>query len=138
MNRRKVKQSTSSTNRTTAPRILTAALIGLAAAVAGHAQTVAGIELPGLVPPAVTNGTAVTAGSFSPSQMLRLVFGLQHPHMADEEQFLVDAEYEGISGVQAFPDRGRLERALFALPAGRAGRGRLGAGAGVHGHSPLP
>jgi hypothetical protein len=40
------------------------------------------------VPPAVTNGTAVAAGSFSSSQMLRLVFGLQHPNMAGEEQFL--------------------------------------------------
>jgi hypothetical protein len=40
------------------------------------------------VPPAVANGTAIAAGPFSSSQMLRLVFGLQHPHMADEEQFL--------------------------------------------------
>ena len=71
-----------------AQRILTAALIGLAAAVAGLAQTGAATELPGLVPPAVANGTAVAAGSFSSDQMLRLVFGLQHPHMAEEEQFL--------------------------------------------------
>ena len=75
-------------------RILTAAFIGLAA-VAGQAQTVAGPELPGLVPAAVVNGAAVAGGSFSSSQMLRLVFGLQHPHMAEEEQFLVDLNTKG-------------------------------------------
>jgi subtilase family serine protease len=37
----------------------------------------------------------VAAGSFSSSQMLRLVFGLQHPHIADEEQFLVDLQTVG-------------------------------------------
>jgi subtilase family serine protease len=41
-----------------------------------------------LAPPAVGNGAAVAAGSFISSQMLRLVIGLQDPHMADEEQFL--------------------------------------------------
>jgi hypothetical protein len=65
-----------------------AALMGLTVTVAGLAQTGAATELPGLVPPAVVNGTAVTAGPFSSNQMLRLVFGLQHPHMAEEEQFL--------------------------------------------------
>lgn len=65
-----------------------AALIGLAAAIPGLAQPGAVTELPSLVPPAVANGTAVAAGSFNSSQMLRLVFGLQHPHMAEEEQLL--------------------------------------------------
>ncbi|MGD0359829.1 MAG: protease pro-enzyme activation domain-containing protein [Bryobacteraceae bacterium] len=59
------------------------------------AQTGAVTELPGLVPPAVVKGTAVAAGSFSSTQMLRLVFGLQHPHMAEEEQFLVDLNTKG-------------------------------------------
>src|ERR1700690_802029 len=68
-------------------RIWATVLIGLAAALAAHAQTGA-VTLPGLVPPAVTSGTAVAAGSFSSSQKLRLVFGLQRPHMAGEEQFL--------------------------------------------------
>jgi hypothetical protein len=71
-----------------ARRIWGAALVGLAAAVAVQAQTGAATEIPGLVPPAVTNGTASAGGSFGSSQMLRLVIGLQHPHMADEEQFL--------------------------------------------------
>jgi hypothetical protein len=90
-----MKQSTSSASRTAAQGILTATLMGLAAAVAGLAQTGVATELPGLVPPAVANGTAVAAGSVSSSQMLRLVIGLQHPHMADEEQFLVDLNTKG-------------------------------------------
>ena len=61
--------------------------MSLAVTVAGQAQTGA-VTLPGLVPPAVANGTAIAAGSFSSGQMLRLVFGLQHPQMAEEEQFL--------------------------------------------------
>jgi subtilase family serine protease len=65
-----------------------AALIGIAVAVAGQAQTGPVTELPGLVPPAVMNGAAIAAGPFNSSQMLRLVLGLQHPHMAEEEQFL--------------------------------------------------
>ena len=76
-------------------RIWEAALMGLAATVAGQAQTGVVTEFPGLVPPAVANGTAVAAGPFSSSQMLRLVFGLQHPHMAEEEQFLVDLHTKG-------------------------------------------
>jgi pro-kumamolisin-like protein/Big-like domain-containing protein len=94
----KIGQSTSSANGTAhgkrkdtigaAKRILTAALMGLAATAPGLSQTGAATELPGLVPPAVANGTAVAAGSFSSNQMLRLVFGLRHPHMAEEEQFL--------------------------------------------------
>jgi subtilase family serine protease len=75
-------------------RIWNAALMSLAVTVAGQAQTGA-VTLPGLVPTAVTNGTAVAAGSFSSSQMLRLVFGLKHPHIADEEQFLVDLQTVG-------------------------------------------
>jgi subtilase family serine protease len=69
-------------------RIMAAALISLAAVVTGQAQTGALTQLPGLVPPAVANGAAVAAGSRSSSQMLRLVFGLQHPHITEEEQFL--------------------------------------------------
>ena len=59
------------------------------------AQTGVVTELPGLVPPVVANGKAVAAGSFSSTQMLRLVFGLEHPHMAEEEQFLVNLNTKG-------------------------------------------
>src|SRR6202142_4138349 len=89
-----VAQSKRSRNVGAAHRICAAALMSLAAAVAGQAQTGA-VPLPGLVPAAVVNGAAVAGGSFSSSQMLRLVFGLQHPHMAEEEQFLVDLNTKG-------------------------------------------
>ncbi len=69
-----------------AQRIWAAVLIGLIAALPGLPQTGA-LTLPGLVP-SVVNGPAIPAGSLSSSQMLRLVFGLEHPHMAEEEQFL--------------------------------------------------
>src|SRR5579871_98308 len=84
------------TNRVAAQRkyVAAAALLSLAFTVAGQAQTGA-VTLPGLLPPAVTNGAAVSTGSFSSSQMLRLVIGLQHPHMAEEEQFLVNLNTKG-------------------------------------------
>src|SRR5580700_8460984 len=74
-------------------RVLAAALIGLAAAIPALPQT--GTAVTGTVPPAVANGTAVAAGHYNPSQILRLVFGLQHPHMAEEEQFLVAVQTKG-------------------------------------------
>ena len=76
------------TNGMAAQHILNALLIGLAISLAAFAQTGVVTELPGLVPPAVAQGTAAPAGPFSATQMLRLVFGLRHPHMADEEEFL--------------------------------------------------
>jgi hypothetical protein len=90
-----VAQSSPARQAVSARRICAAALLSLAVTVTGQAQTIAGSELPGLVPPAVANGAAVAAGSFSSSQMLRLVFGLEHPHMADEEQFLVELNTKG-------------------------------------------
>ena len=75
--------------------IWASALVAIAAAIPALPQTSAVTEIPGLVPPAVAKGTAVAAGSFNSSQMLRLVFGLQHPHMADEEQFLVALHTKG-------------------------------------------
>ena len=79
-------------------RICVAIFMSLAAAVAGQAQTGAAAEIPGLVPPAVANGTAVAGGSFSSGQMLRLVIGLRHPHMAEEEQFLEALHTKGSPG----------------------------------------
>jgi len=90
-----VAQSKRSRNVLSARRIWAAALIAVAAAIPALPQTGALTEIPGLVPPAVAKGTALAAGSFSSSQMLRLVFGLQHPHMADEEQFLVALHTKG-------------------------------------------
>jgi subtilase family serine protease len=89
-------------NGAAAHRILAAALIGLAAAIPGLPQTGIGTQLTGLVPPEVVNGTAVEAGHYNPSQMLRLVFGLQPPHLAEEEQFLVDLHTKGSPQFQHF------------------------------------
>jgi hypothetical protein len=41
------------------------------------------------LPNAVSSGSAQLAGHLDPNQMLRLVFGLQPPRLAEEEEFLV-------------------------------------------------
>ncbi|MGA3212453.1 MAG: protease pro-enzyme activation domain-containing protein, partial [Terriglobales bacterium] len=46
----------------------------------------------GEAPLEVLSGKAKLTGHFDPQQMLRLVIGLQHPHMAEEEQFLRDLQ----------------------------------------------
>ncbi len=69
-------------------------ILMLAAALPCLSQSAA-LPLPGHVPPAVANGKAQPAGSFTSSQMLRLVFGLQHPHLAEEEQFLQSLQTKG-------------------------------------------
>ena len=43
-------------------------------------------------PAAVTNGKAQLLGQYNPDQELRLVFGLQPPHMQEEEQFLQELQ----------------------------------------------
>lgn len=85
-----------------AKRILAGVLIGLASAIPALPQTAVGTPLAGLVPPAVVNGTAVAAGHFNPNQMLRLVFGLQRPHIMEEEQFLADLHTKGSPQFQHF------------------------------------
>jgi hypothetical protein len=40
------------------------------------------------VPAAVKNGKAQLLGPYDPGQKLRLVFGLQPPHLQEEEEFL--------------------------------------------------
>jgi hypothetical protein len=47
---------------------------------------------PGHAPKPVLDGRATLVGPFKPDQMLRLVVGLQHPHAAEEEQFLHDIQ----------------------------------------------
>jgi subtilase family serine protease len=46
-------------------------------------------------PSQVLNGTAKTVAHLNASQMVRLVLGLQPPHMADEEQFLSELQRKG-------------------------------------------
>jgi YVTN family beta-propeller protein len=64
-------------------------------ATAYSAQAGAGERLGGHTPPRVLDGTAKLVGHFNPSQMLRLVFGVHPPHMAEEEQFLIDLHTKG-------------------------------------------
>lgn len=90
-----IEQSEGSSGFVSARRIYGAAFICLATAVAGVAQTGKVTQILGLVPPAVANGVAVAAGQFRSDQMLRLALGLQHPHPADEEQFVVDLHTKG-------------------------------------------
>jgi hypothetical protein len=52
-------------------------------------------RLSGHTPKAVMDGTAKPVGHYNPNQMLRLVVGLQPPHMAEEEQFLRDVQTKG-------------------------------------------
>ncbi len=53
------------------------------------------VIMPGHIPPPVRDGTAKLAKHYNPTQMLRLVLGLQPPHMAEEEQFLRDLQTKG-------------------------------------------
>jgi uncharacterized repeat protein (TIGR02543 family) len=53
-------------------------------------------------PVAVQNGTANLVGHYDPEQKLRLVFGLQPPHLAEEEQFLQDLQTPGSPNFQKF------------------------------------
>ncbi len=49
----------------------------------------------GLTPQPVLNGSYTLVGPFDPTQMLRLVIGLQPPSLAEEEQFLKDVQTKG-------------------------------------------
>ena len=52
-------------------------------------------RLTGHTPNVVMDGTAKLVGHYNPNQMLRLVIGLQPPHMAEEEQFLEELQTKG-------------------------------------------
>ena len=52
-------------------------------------------RLTGHTPNVIMNGTAKFVGHYNPNQMLRLVIGLQPPHMAEEEQFLEELQTKG-------------------------------------------
>jgi hypothetical protein len=59
------------------------------------AQVAAGGQPGGQTPGAVMSGSARLVGPYDPNRKLRLVFGLQPPHMAEEEQFLRDLHTKG-------------------------------------------
>jgi Pro-kumamolisin, activation domain/Bacterial Ig-like domain (group 3) len=52
-------------------------------------------RLTGHTPNVVIDGTAKFVGHYNPNQMVRLVIGLQPPHMAEEEQFLEELQTKG-------------------------------------------
>jgi hypothetical protein len=58
----------------------------------GMAQAPTKVVLKDHVPKPVLDGRATLVGPFKLDQMLRLVVGLKHPHMAEEEQFLHDLQ----------------------------------------------
>ena len=54
------------------------------------------------IPPQVSNGTAKLVQPVSPTQMLRVVLGMERPHAAAEEQFLVDLHTKGTKDYRHF------------------------------------
>jgi hypothetical protein len=68
----------------------------------------------GPTPHQVLNGTAQLIGPFKADQKLRLVFGLQPPHMDEENQFL-RAPHPRLSQLHAFPEAGGVERAFCSV-----------------------
>jgi hypothetical protein len=56
------------------------------------AQTPTMVTLSAHIPKAVLEGRAKAVGPYNPDQMLRLVIGLKHPKIAEEEQFLRDVQ----------------------------------------------
>jgi hypothetical protein len=65
-------------------------------------QVVKGSLAGSQTPLSVLDGTAGLVGHYSSTRMLRLVFGLQPPHMAEEEQFLKDLHTKGSPEFQHF------------------------------------
>jgi photosystem II stability/assembly factor-like uncharacterized protein len=59
-------------------------------------------RLPGLTAKPVLEGTAKLTGPYAPNQMLRLVFGLERPHLAEEEKFLEELHTHGSPNFQHF------------------------------------
>lgn len=70
-------------------------LLTLLIALPGFGQAANGVLLTGHVPPQLLDGTATLVGHYNPSQTLRLVLGIQPPHLEEEEQFLVDLQTKG-------------------------------------------
>jgi hypothetical protein len=71
--------------------VLTLSLLAPAGA---RAQTPV-TTLPGQPVAPVSNGSAQVVGPYNPSLMLRLVFGLQPPQLAEEKQFVHDVQTKG-------------------------------------------
>src|SRR5438270_5948773 len=59
-------------------------------------------RIAGLTAKPVMDGTAKLVGPYAPSQMLRLVFGLERPRIVEEEKFLEELHTEGSPNFQHF------------------------------------
>jgi len=59
------------------------------------AQTSDSVTLSGHTPKEVAGGSAALVGHYNPNQMLRLVIGIQVPHLAEEKQFLDELQKKG-------------------------------------------
>jgi Pro-kumamolisin, activation domain/Bacterial Ig-like domain (group 3) len=87
--------SSSSANRAwTRPFLMIVALCMLAAWPA-LAQSSDSVALSGHTPKEVPGGSATLVGHYNPNQMLRLVIGIQVPHLAEEKQFLDELKTKG-------------------------------------------
>jgi Pro-kumamolisin, activation domain/Bacterial Ig-like domain (group 3) len=60
------------------------------------------VAVAGLTPKQLQDGTAKLTGHFDPTQTVRLVVGLQHPHLVDEEAFLKELGTKGSPNFQKF------------------------------------
>ena len=74
---------------------LAALLITMLMCMPALSQSANVVQLTGHVPPQLLDGTARLVGHYNPSQKLRLVLGIQPPHLEEEEQFLVDLQTKG-------------------------------------------
>jgi hypothetical protein len=60
------------------------------------------VTLAGHVPMQVFDGTATRVGHYNPEQKLRLVLGIQPPHLAEEEKFLDELQTKGSPNFHKF------------------------------------
>jgi hypothetical protein len=74
----------------------------LAAACSALAQTNPRLSPAGEPPVLLRQGRPRLVGHFNPKQMLRLAFGLSHPHMAEEEQFIQELVTSGSPNFHRF------------------------------------
>jgi len=72
------------------------------ASLARAGQTVASRFVGRETPPQVLEGTAKRVGPYDPTRMLRVVFALQPPHMAEEEEFLQELHTKGSPNFRHF------------------------------------
>jgi len=79
-----------------------ASFLMLLIALPAFTQSADVVTLAGHVPPQLLEGTAKLVGPYNPSQKLRLVLGIQPPHLAEEEQFLVDLQTKGSAEFRHF------------------------------------